>query len=109
MSNANREAKLEEIIKIAAAEFLQRESNRLSLITVTRVTMSDKLTKATILVTVLPEDRQEEAREFIRRNRSAFREYLKTHTRLQRLPLVDFDIDYGEKNRQRIDEISNTI
>lgn len=109
MSNANREAKIEEVIRNAAAEFLQRESNRLSLITVTRVTMSDKLTKATVLITVLPENRQDEAIEFAHRNRSEFREYLKSHTRLQRLPLVDFEIDFGEKNRQRIDELSQNI
>ena len=108
MSTTNREAKIEEVMKIAAAEFLLRESNRQSLITVTRVTMSDKLTKATILITVLPEDKEEYALEFARRNRSEFREYLKGHTRLQRLPTVDFQIDFGEKNRQRIDEISNS-
>ena len=44
---------------------------------------------------------------FAKRKRSEFREYLKKHSALQRLPTVDFEIDYGEKNRQRIDEISN--
>ncbi|MDQ3076676.1 MAG: ribosome-binding factor A [bacterium] len=109
MSHSNREEKIEEVIRNAAAEFLQRESNRLSLITVTRVIMFDKLTKATVLMTVLPENRQDEAVEFAQRNRQDFKEYLKGHTRLQRLPSVNFQIDFGEKNRQRIDEISGSI
>ncbi len=106
MAQGNREEKIEEVLRNAAAEFLQRESNRLSLITVTRVIMFDKLTKATVLMTVLPENRQDEAVEFAQRNRQDFKEYLKKHTRLQRLPSVNFQIDFGEKNRQRIDEIS---
>jgi ribosome-binding factor A len=104
---AFKESRLEEIMKQAAADFLQRESNRLSLITVTRVVMSDKLSKANIMLTVLPEDREEEALEFARRNRKNFGEYLIKHTKLQRLPSVNFEIDFGEKNRQRIDAISN--
>jgi ribosome-binding factor A len=101
-----KEQKVEEILKQLAARYLQRESNRLSLITVTRVIISDKLRKATVLITVLPEEREQEALEFVRRQRTEFRESLKGKTRLQKLPIIDFDIDYGEKNRQRIDVLS---
>ena len=39
-----KERKIEELIRQLAAQFLQRESNGLSLVTVTAVTLSDKIT-----------------------------------------------------------------
>jgi ribosome-binding factor A len=103
-----KDQRTEELLKHLAAEFLQRESNRQSLVTVTGIELYDKRTKANILITVFPEHKQFEALDFVRRKRSEFREYIKDHARIQRLPSIDFAIDMGEKNRQRIDEISNT-
>jgi ribosome-binding factor A len=102
-----KEEKTEQMIRQLAANFLHQESSGLSLITVTRVVFSNRMTKATILFSVLPEDKQDEALEFARRKRAEFKEYARTHGRIGRIPLFEFDIDYGEKNRQRIDEISN--
>lgn len=104
-----REEKTEEMIRHLAAEFLQRESNRTSIVTVTGVHVTDKFAKAIIYLSVFPESKQKEAVEFANRNHREFREVLKKRTRFQRLPQVLFEIDYGEKNRQRIDEISNTV
>ncbi len=104
-----KEIKLEEQIRQVAAEFVQRESNGASLITVTRVQMTNRLTKAVILFSVLPEDKQEEVLGFVQRKRKEFKEYVKKHARIGRIPLFEFAIDFGEKNRQRIDEISTTL
>ncbi len=102
-----RETKIEEELKKLAAEFLQRESNGLSLITVTSAQLSDKMKTATIFFTVFPDDKQEDALEFTKRKRSEFKQYVKEHSKIGRLPLFDFAIDFGEKNRQRIDELSS--
>ncbi|MCC2630480.1 MAG: Ribosome-binding factor [Candidatus Paceibacter sp.] len=101
-----KDIKLENLIRELAASFLQRESNGSSLVTVTRVVLTDRVTKATILLSVLPEDKEEEAIEFARRKRGEFKEYVKKNSRIGRIPLFDFEIDIGEKNRQRIDELS---
>ncbi|MBX4198277.1 ribosome-binding factor A [Candidatus Parcubacteria bacterium] len=103
-----KDQKIEERLKHLAAEFLLRESNRQSLVTVTGIELYERRSKARILITVFPEEKQEAALEFARRKRSEFRDFIKEHARMQRLPSVDFAIDFGEKNRQRIDEISNT-
>ncbi len=105
----NKEEKIEEAIKQLAAKFLQLESNRISLITVTSVHVFQKRTQATVYITVLPEHKQDEALDFANRKRTEFKEYLKKHARMQKLPRVHFAIDLGEKNRQRIDEISNKV
>jgi len=98
--------KIEKLIKNAAADFMQRESNGTSLLTITDVRLSKDEKYANILFTVLPEDKQDAALDFTKRKRSEFREYVKEKVKLMRIPTFDFQIDLGEKHRQKIDEIS---
>ncbi|PIR82153.1 hypothetical protein COU20_03250 [Candidatus Kaiserbacteria bacterium CG10_big_fil_rev_8_21_14_0_10_59_10] len=91
-----------------AGVYLQRESNRTSLITVTRADVSPDLKNATIYVSVLPHEEEERAIAFVKRQRGLFREYLKSHSKLKFLPFIDFVIDEGEKNRQRVDDLTRT-
>jgi ribosome-binding factor A len=107
MSDEIKEGKVKSIISIAAAEFIERESNGRSLITVTDIRLFNRGKSATILVSVLPETATEGALEFLKRQRGEFREYIKKHTRLMMLPFFDFDIDKGELNRQRIDALTS--
>lgn len=95
-----------EAMRQSAAEFLGRESNRTSLITVTRVEIADNLKRATIFLTVLPDSEEEAALAFAKRKRGIFRGILEKELRLNPLPFIDFAIDEGEKNRQRLDELS---
>lgn len=101
-----RNAKVEEIVRQLAAEFLSRESNRTSLITVTNVRLNDNSTKATILLSVLPEEREEGAVEFANRNRNEFRSFLMKRVRMRSIPIIEFAIDRGEKNRQKLDTLA---
>ena len=98
-----------EIIRELAATFFLRESNRTSLITVTDVEVKDRGAQATILITVMPEDKEEAALDFARRQLADLRDYVKANSRLMRIPFFDLRIDVGEKNRQRIDEIDRKL
>jgi len=97
--------RIEDLLQRHAAEFLSRESNRLSLITVTGLRSTDELGHVTFLVTVYPEDRAEEALGFLMRQRSALRDYIKEHMRLRRIPHIEFELDRGEAHRRGIEEI----
>ena len=108
MSNS-RDQKLKDIIREAAALFLQRESNYTSILTVTDVSLSERSNNATIYFTVLPEDKEKGALDFVKRKRAEFRDYFKSMARMRVLPFFDFEIDKGEKNRQRIDEIARNV
>jgi len=101
-----RDEKIVALIKHKAAEFLALESNRTSLITVTNAALSSDESSAIIFITVLPTEKEAEALEFVKRQRSDFREFFKRETRVRRIPFFDFAIDKGEKNRQRIDDLS---
>ncbi len=90
-----------------AAEFINTESNRQSLITVTRSKLSDDERRTDIFFTVLPEDKEEEVRIFLMRNRAPFRDYVKKHSEnLRILPTFDFKLDVGEKNRLDLEALS---
>lgn len=82
-----------EVLKVAASEFINRESNRRSMITVTNVALDRRGVEANIFVSVFPESGTHAATDFLNRNRDEFRDYLKKHTRLARLPRVAFHAD----------------
>ncbi|MEK7184894.1 MAG: ribosome-binding factor A [Patescibacteria group bacterium] len=106
---SDREQKLKDLIKEKAAIFLQREGNYTSILTVTDVSISDHGNRATIYFTVLPENKEKGALDFTKRKRAEFREFFKNQSRLRALPFFDFEIDMGEKNRQKIDEIARNV
>lgn len=101
----HKEEKIADLMKSLAADFLQKESNRTALITVTRVIMSDNLKSAKILFTVLPEEKEEQALQFAKRQIRDFRDFVKEKARIRTIPFFSFEIDLGEKNRQKIDAL----
>jgi ribosome-binding factor A len=100
-----RPEKVANLIKERVAEYLSRENNGTSLITVTSANCSPDLKQATIFITVLPEDKEKTALLFAKRKRPEIRDYLKRHMETKVVPFIDIDIDRGEKNRQKIDEL----
>lgn len=89
-----------------AAEFLEMESNKTALITVTRATISPDFKQVTIYITVLPEEREVQALDFAKRKLGPFRDYAKSKLKFRMLPFFNFEIDKGEKIRQQIDELA---
>lgn len=101
-----RTERVQEMLKAYAAEFIERESDRTTMITVTDLKLSKDFKNATIFFTVYPEDKEEYALLFAKRQLKDFRNYIKKKASMKRIPFFDFAIDEGEKNRQNIDELS---
>lgn len=101
----DRQEKISDLLKELVATFLLRENNNTSLITVTSATVSSDFKKATIYITVLPNSKETIALEFAKRKRGEMREYIKKNMETKVIPFIDIEIDKGEKNRQRIDEL----
>ena len=72
-----RNEKVGQLIKELSASFLGRESNRTSLVTVTSCDTSPDLKRATIFITVLPENKEHDVIDFAKRKRPELREFLK--------------------------------
>jgi len=103
---AARDERFAERIREYAAEYIARESDRTTLVTVTRVETTKDAKEVTVFVTVLPDDKETVALSFLKRHRSGFKNYLKKHAALKYIPFVDFALDLGEKHRQRIDALT---
>jgi ribosome-binding factor A len=103
------ESRTKEILRALASEFLMRESNRTSLITITSVELEARSSRAKIFFTVLPENQEQAALDFFTRRLRDLREYVQEHARMMRVPFFEVAIDVGEKNRQRIDEIERQV
>jgi ribosome-binding factor A len=92
-------------IRELAATYIEREGGPTSMITVTRVIMTPDNKKAKIMVTVLPREKEKAAYGFIKRNLGDLRKYVTKGLRINPIPFLDVEIDEGEKNRQKIDEL----
>lgn len=101
--------RLKKLLMELAAGHLNEESNRQSLITITGVSLSNKNRRAVFLLSIMPEEAEKAALFFAKRQRSALREKIKRETRMKFIPTVDFEIDAGEKNRRKIDDISRNV
>jgi ribosome-binding factor A len=74
----------------AAAEFIARESNYRSLITVTRTQIDSRGRSATIFISVYPDKDTRAATEFLDRRRDEFRQFLKSKINVRALPRIRF-------------------
>lgn len=100
-----RKEKVANQIKELAAVFLEKESTGASLVTVMSVNASPDLKRATIFITVLPTSKETAALNFVKRQLGDLREYLKKNMTIKTIPFLEAEIDLGEKNRQKIDEL----
>ena len=100
-----RNEKIKNNVKELAALYIEREAGPTSLITVTRVILSPDGKRATIMVSVLPREKEKAAYGFIKRNLGELRKHITKNLRINPIPFLDVEIDEGEKNRQRIDEL----
>jgi ribosome-binding factor A len=99
-----KQEKVTDLVKVLASKFLAEEANRNTLITVTSAKVTKDMSRAWIFFTVYPEQFEKDALAFAKRKRSEFREYVEQNARLRKVPFFEFEIDAGEKNRQRVDE-----
>lgn len=105
----HRDEKAASELRDLAGEFIAREAGRSTLITPTRVQFGNSPKHATIYVSVFPAEETAHALSFLERNVGEFRDYIKKHGRFSILPFVKFVEDYGEQNRQRLDELSQEL
>ncbi len=103
--DTGKQEKIQSQIAQIAALFIERESNKTALITVTKVELIDRGRGANIYISVLPESGEESALNFLKRKRNDLRTAIKKGINMQNIPFIDVQIDKGEKARQTIDAL----
>lgn len=104
---SDRREKMSKELRKIAAQFVAENSNRNSMITVTRFDLSPDFRNATVYVTVFPTEQESAALLFLGRRSADLRDEMKKNLKTKVVPNVNIAIDEGEKNRQRIDELLN--
>ena len=100
-----RSEKIQEAIKEAAARFIERESNKTALITITRVELNDRGRSAMIYLSVMPESGEDSALNFLKRKRAEMREAIKNSLNIRTIPFIDVQIDSGQKALHTIEAL----
>ncbi len=100
-----RDEKITNHIRELAATFIEKEGGNTSLITVTRVLLAPGGKHAKIMISVLPRTKEKAAFGFVKRNLGEMRTFVKSRLNINPIPFLDVEIDEGEKNRQKIDEL----
>ena len=106
---SERHERVASLIKEHAAQFINREANHDPLITVTRIGIAPDYRRATVFITTIPDEGQDNALIFLKRYAGEFRHFLKKRTNLKIIPHIDFELDVGERHRQHTDEVFNEI
>ena len=88
-----------------ASQFIERESNKTAIITVTRVELTDRDRGAILYISVLPESGEDSAINFLKRKRPEIREAIKKGLRIRTIPFLDVQIDSGQKALHNIEAL----
>lgn len=101
----HKDEKLESIITRLASDFILHESSGQSMITITRTKAATHGKAIKIFFTVLPDERAEQALDFLKRKRTEFKHYLKEKSRIGLIPHVDFILDEGEISARKLESL----
>ncbi len=107
--NSDRHERMADYLKEKAAAFIREEANTDPLITVTRVTTSHDYHNATVFVTTIPDSKEQDALIFLKRKGCDLRHSIMKESSFKVVPHMTFEIDYGERHRQHIDEVVKKI
>jgi len=100
-----REEKISSLLKQLSSEFLVRLDLGKNFTTITHVTLSKNLKSAKIFISVYPSTSEKKVLKIIKEKRCNMQNFVASKTKLKFLPRLEFEIDEGEKNRQRIEEL----
>ncbi|OGG85714.1 hypothetical protein A2392_02875 [Candidatus Kaiserbacteria bacterium RIFOXYB1_FULL_46_14] len=106
---SERTERVESLLCQLVAAYVVAEANPNPLITITKVSISPDLRNATVFLTTIPEDREQDAVIFMKRSATDLRNHIKKRTNLKFIPNFVFEIDSGERARQYIDELARKI
>lgn len=101
-----RKEKLASLLMRLAAEYLLRRGvSAGAYANITRIDLSPDFKKALIFVTIEPEEQSEEALRALRKLLPSLRREVAKKLFIKFIPLLEFQIDTGEKKRARIEEL----
>ncbi len=103
--NSRRQARMEHFFAEETSRFLIGERVRGVFVTVTRAELLKEAGGLIVFVTVLPENKEKGVFEKLKKSAGRLRAYLSNALQGRAVPEIKFEIDIGEKNRAKIDDL----
>ena len=76
-----------------------------ALITITNLDLSSDLKNATVRVSIYPETKESAVLPTLGKKSRLLHEFIVSKTKMKIIPKFKFEVDKGEKNRQKIDKL----
>jgi ribosome-binding factor A len=99
-----REERFKSTLEQLVAEYIETNVEN-GLVTVSALTLSPDLKKATIYITVLPEDKEVEALASLSEKKGDLRRFLGEKLKTRFTPELEIILDPGRKTRELIDQL----
>ncbi|MDO8554980.1 MAG: 30S ribosome-binding factor RbfA [bacterium] len=103
--SARRKEKAVSLLSRLIPEFIKKFSFGKTIVTVTRLEVSDDLRTVKVFIGAYPQADEARTMALLAKKNKEIRKYIGSHIRWKFLPELIFLIDEGEKNRQRIEEL----
>lgn len=97
--------KVNSLLRNIVSSFIGREFKNGAIITVTHVDVINDLKKAKIFISIFPDNKSDEIMKLLQNKSWDLKKYAQPLLKMKFLPEFEFEIDYGEKNRQKLEEI----
>ncbi len=104
-----RKKRLEALFRNLAGDFLKTHGVKTAVITVTGCDLRKDLGGAVVRVSIYPEIEEGEVLRKLEALSGRLRSFINSQTKMRTVPRFTFIADSGEKNRNRIDELLDTL
>lgn len=101
-----RQDKVNSVLQETISSYVS-ENTLPALTTIMYVDVSPDLKSATVYVSIFPEDKEVDVLNLLNKKISDLKRYVNSKLKMKFLPTFKFEIDRGEKQRRRIDELLN--
>jgi ribosome-binding factor A len=105
---SHRPEKINSLLRQLVSSFLVKEKGQ-AMVTVTRLETSKDLKSAKIFVSIFPESQETEMIKLLKSRTGELREFIGSKIKMKFLPHLEFEIDKGEKERQKIEKLLGQV
>ena len=105
---SRRQEKVNSLLRRFVSSFLVKEKSS-AIVTITRIETSKDLKIAKIFISIFPESKETETIKLLKLKTGELHKFIGSRIKMKFLPHLEFEIDKGEKERQKIEKLLGLV
>ncbi len=105
---SRRQEKVNSLLRQFVSSFLVKEKGS-AIVTITRIETSKDLKIAKIFISIFPESKEIEMVKLLKSRIGELHRFIGSRIKMRFLPRLEFEIDKGEKERQKIEKLLGLV